>query len=46
MTFTYWTPTQKQPAHKAVRRKIVPQAAPASQTGETHSSIEVHATGR
>src|ERR1700756_2564140 len=46
VTFTYWTPTQKQPAHKEVRRKMVPQAAPASQTGETHTSIEVQTAGR
>src|ERR1700694_5012857 len=39
VTFTYWTPTQKHLGHKEARQKTVPPAAPASQAGETHTSI-------
>jgi hypothetical protein len=46
VTFTYWTPRQKHLGHKEVRQKTVPQAAPAAQASETHTSIEVHNTGR
>jgi hypothetical protein len=46
VTFTYWTPKQKHLGHKEARQKTAPQAAPASQASENHTSIEVHATGR
>jgi hypothetical protein len=46
VAFTYGTPTQKHRGRKEARQKTVPQAAPASQTSKTNTSIEVHTTGR
>jgi hypothetical protein len=46
MTFTYWTPSQKHLGRKVTGQKTVPQAGPASQASETHTSIAVHTAGR
>jgi hypothetical protein len=46
VTFTYWVPTQKRLGHKEARQKTVPPAAPASQTSENNTPIEVHTAGR
>ena len=46
VTFTYWTPTPKHLGRKEARQQTAPQAAPASQASETHTSIEIHAAGR
>jgi hypothetical protein len=46
LTFIYWTPTQKHMGRKEARQKTVPHTAPASQTSENKTSIEVHTAGR
>ena len=46
VTFTYWTPTQKQMGRKEAHQKMAPQAAPASQVSENRTSIAVHTAGR
>jgi hypothetical protein len=47
MTFSYWTPKQKNMGRKEARRKTMPQAAPASQVSEYKTtSIEVRSAGR
>ena len=46
VTFTYWTPSQKHLGRKVTGQKTVPQAGPASQASETHTSIAVHTAGR
>ena len=44
--FSYLTPTRKHMRHKEARQKTVPQTAPASEVGESKTSIEVHMAGR
>ncbi len=46
VTFIFATPTQKRMGRKEARQKMVPQSAPASQTSENKTSIEVHTAGR
>ena len=45
-TFSYWTPAQKHTGHKEAHQKTGPQTAPATQSSENRTSIEVRATGR
>ena len=45
-TFSYWTPSQKHAGHKEAHQKTGPQTAPATQSSENRTSIEVRATGR
>lgn len=46
VTFTYATPKQKHMGRKEVHGKMAPQSAPATQTSENRTSIEVHTAGR
>ena len=47
VTFTYWTPKQKNMRRKEARQKMAPQTAPASQVSENKTtSIEVRSAGR
>lgn len=46
LTFSYWTPKEKQMGHKEARQKSMPQTAPASQVSENRTSIQVHTAGR
>ena len=46
VTFNYATPTQKHMGRKEARQKMAPQNAPASQTSENKTSIEVHIARR
>ena len=47
MTFSYWTPKQKNMGRKEARQKTMPQVAPASQVSENKTtSIEVRSVGR
>jgi hypothetical protein len=44
--FSYATPTQKHMGRKEAHQKMAPQSAPATQTSENKTSIEVHIAGR
>ena len=46
VTFTYWTPTQKQVGRKEAHQKMAPQTAPASQVSENRTSIPVLTASR
>jgi len=46
LTFVYFTPTQKHMGHKEAHQKTVPQTAPATQSSENRTSIQVRTAGR
>jgi hypothetical protein len=46
MTFVYFTPSQKHTGHKEAHQKTAPQSAPATQSSENRTSIQVRASGR
>jgi len=45
-TFTFSTPNQKRMGHKEAHQKTAPQTAPATQTSENRTSIQVQSVGR
>jgi hypothetical protein len=46
LTFVYYTPSQKHAGHKEAHQKTAPQTAPATQTSENRTSIQVRSAGR
>jgi hypothetical protein len=46
VTFFYYTPTQKHAGHKEAHQKTAPQTAPATQSSENRTSIQVRTAGR